>query len=115
MSWLISSAQAADTLPGPAGQPGDPGGLFQIGLIVVMFVVFYFFLIRPQSKRAKEHKNMLGGLTKGDEVVTSGGILGRVSKVTDDFIVVEIADKLEIKVQKQAITATLPKGTLKNI
>ena len=114
MSWLIPAAQAAETAQ-PAGQAPPDGGLFQIGLIVVMFVVFYFFLIRPQSKRAKEHKELLGGLAKGDEVVTSGGILGKVSKVVDDFVVVEIANNLEIKVQKQSITATLPKGTLKNI
>lgn len=114
MSWLIPAAQAAETTQ-TAAQTPPGGGLFQIGLIAVMFVVFYFFLIRPQSKRAKEQKEMLGGLAKGDEVVTSGGILGKVSKVVDDFVVVEIANSLEIKVQKQSITATLPKGTLKSI
>src|SRR5690606_14081902 len=114
MSWLIPAAQAAETAQ-PAGQAPPDGSLFQIALTSVLFIVFYFFLIRPQSKRAKEHKELLGGLAKGDEVVTSGGILGKVSKVVDDFVVVEIANNLEIKVQKQSITATLPKGTLKNI
>lgn len=113
MSWLIPAAQAAATAPA-SGQPAD-GSLFSIGMIVVMFVIFYFFLIRPQSKRAKEHKKLLTELSRGDEVVTSGGILGKVVKVVDDFVVVEIANEMQIKLQKNSVTATLPKGTLKNI
>ncbi len=70
---------------------------------------------RPQAKRAKEHKNLLASLQKGDEVVTSGGIAGKVSKVADDFVVIEVSDSVELKFQKQAIAATLPKGTLKAI
>ncbi|MNF14226.1 preprotein translocase subunit YajC [compost metagenome] len=70
---------------------------------------------RPQAKRAKEHKSLLGSLQKGDEVVTSGGIAGKVTKVTDDFVVIEVSDSVELKFQKAAIAATLPKGTLKAI
>jgi len=72
-------------------------------------------LWRPQSKRAKEHKNLLGGLQKGSEVVTSGGLLGRVTKVTDEFIVMKVADGVELPVQKAAVAAELPKGTIKSI
>ena len=82
---------------------------------VPVIVLFYFMMIRPQAKRAKEHKNLLGGLQKGDEVVTSGGIAGKVTKVTDDFVVIEVSDNVELRFQKQAIAATLPKGTLKAI
>ena len=72
-------------------------------------------IIRPQSKRNKEHKALMEGLNKGDEVVISGGMMGKVVKVTDDFVVVEVANNVEISFQKGAVTATLPKGTLKNI
>ena len=78
-------------------------------------LIFYFLIWRPQSKRAKEHKALMAGLNKGDEVVTSGGVAGKITKVSDDFIVVEIADNVEIKVQKVAVAAALPKGTLKDI
>ncbi len=107
---LISSAWAQGTPA--AGQ----GGLDMFGLlpIVIMFVVLYFLMIRPQSKRAKEHKAMLGALQKGDEVITSGGILGRIVKVDDPNIALEIADNVEVQVQKQAIQTVLPKGTLKS-
>jgi preprotein translocase subunit YajC len=107
---LISPAYAQG-----GGAPG-PGGGFDLILIVVMMVVFYFLLIRPQQKRAKEHRELINNLNKGDEVVTAGGILGKIVKVTeDDFVVVEIANQLEIKLQKQSIQATLPKGTIKSI
>lgn len=111
MNWLISPAYA-QTAGGASG--GAPGGV-ELIMLVVMMGVFYFFLIRPQQKRAKEHKNLVQGLNKGDEVVTSGGILGKVVKVTDDFIIVEISNNLEIKLQKQSVQATLPKGTIKSI
>jgi preprotein translocase subunit YajC len=81
--------------------------------LVLMFVVMYFLMIRPQQKRAKEQKAMMDALAKGDEVVTTGGVLGRVSKVTDVYVTVEIAANTEIVVQKSAITMLLPKGTLK--
>tara|TARA_B100000676_G_scaffold309239_1_gene372235 strand:- start:528 stop:887 length:360 start_codon:yes stop_codon:yes gene_type:complete len=94
--------------------PAGPGGV-ELIMLVVMMVVFYFFLIRPQQKRAKEHKNLVESLSKGDEVVTSGGILGKITKVTDDFVVVEISNNLEIKLQKGSVQATLPKGTIKSV
>ena len=81
--------------------------------IILMFVVLYFLMIRPQMKRAKEHKALIEALAKGDEVVTGGGIAGRISRVSDNFIALEIADAVEIQVQKQAVTLLLPKGTLK--
>ena len=83
--------------------------------IILMFVVLYFLMVRPQMKKAKEHKALLGGLAKGDEVVTQGGLAGRVTKVGDDFVSISIADNVEIQMQKPAITLVLPKGTLKNL
>ena len=82
-------------------------------MLVVFFAVFYFFIIRPQSKRAKEHRNMLSALAKGDEVVTAGGMAGRVDDIGEAFVSVEVANNVKVKVQKHAITAVLPKGTLK--
>ncbi|MFJ2995551.1 preprotein translocase subunit YajC [Pandoraea pneumonica] len=81
--------------------------------LVLMFVVLYFIMIRPQMKRQKETRNMLAALAKGDEVVTSGGLAGRISKVGETFVTVEIAENVEINVQKGAITTLLPKGTIK--
>ena len=83
--------------------------------IVLMFIVLYFLMIRPQMKRAKEHKAMLEALNKGDEVITQGGMAGRIVKVGDDFVSVVIADNVEVQMQKPAITLVLPKGTLKNL
>jgi len=100
----------------PAFAEGGPGGGgFELIFIIVMMIVFYFFLIRPQTKRAKEHRELVSGLAKGDEVVTSGGILGKINKVTEDYVVIEIANNLEVKVQKHAVQATLPKGTIKSV
>ncbi len=101
-------AQAAD----PAAQQG--GGLVSIMMLVVMFVAFYFLLIRPQAKRAKEHKAMISALAKGDEVVAAGGMLGRVTELSDQYATVEVAEGVQIKVQRQAIQTVLPKGTLKS-
>ena len=83
--------------------------------LILMFVVMYFLMIRPQQKRAKEQKAMMDALAKGDEVVTSGGILGRISKVTDAYITIEVAVGTEVVVQKGSITMLLPKGTLKSL
>lgn len=83
-------------------------------MLVVFFAIFYFLIIRPQSKRAKEHRNLLGALSKGDEVTTAGGIIGRVEEIGDAFVSIEISNNVRIKVQKHAITAVLPKGTLKS-
>jgi preprotein translocase subunit YajC len=94
---------------------GGQGGLDIFGLLplILMFVLLYFLMIRPQTKRAKEHRTMLSGLQKGDEVVTAGGTLGKVTKVGDNYVSVEIAPNVEIQVQKPSITTLLPKGTIK--
>lgn len=91
------------------------GGMDLFGLLplILMFVLLYFLLIRPQAKRAKEHRSMLTGLQKGDEVVTAGGALGKITRVGDNFVSVEIAPNVEIQVQKPSITTLLPKGTIK--
>ena len=111
MSFLIPTAYADAAAPAAAAGAGGFEWVFLIGFLVI----FYLMIWRPQAKRAKEHKSLLGGLQKGDEVVTSGGMAGKVTKVADDFVVVEVADNVELKFQKQAIAATLPKGTLKAI
>jgi preprotein translocase subunit YajC len=97
----------------PAADP--TGGLMQLLPIILMFVVLWFLMVRPQMKRAKEHKAMVQALAKGDEVITQGGIAGRVTAVEDDFVRVEIAKGVEVTVQKPTIAAVLPKGTLKNL
>ncbi|MBD9482342.1 preprotein translocase subunit YajC [Pseudomonas sp. PDM14] len=112
MSFLIPAAYA--DAAAPAAAASGAGG-FEWVFLIGFLVIFYLMIWRPQAKRAKEHKNLLGGLQKGDEVVTSGGMAGKVTKVADDFVVVEVADNVELKFQKQAIAATLPKGTLKAI
>ncbi|MGH8338715.1 MAG: preprotein translocase subunit YajC, partial [Gammaproteobacteria bacterium] len=83
--------------------------------LALIFVVFYFFLIRPQQKKQKEHQKMLAAINKGDEVVTSGGMLGRVKELSDQFITLEVAKDVEVHVQRQSIGAVMPKGTLKNL
>ena len=82
--------------------------------LVIIFVVFYFLLIRPQQKRQKEHKDMVAKMAAGDEIVTAGGVLGKVTDVGDSFVHVEIADGVRIKVQRHTIGAVVPKGTMKN-
>ena len=83
--------------------------------IILMFVVLYFLMIRPQMKRQKEQKAMMDSLGKGDEVVTAGGVLGKVTKVTDAYVTLEVANGAEVLVQKTAITTLLPKGTIKSL
>ena len=78
-------------------------------------LIFYFLLIRPQNKRRKEHQNLVAGLSKGDEVVTAGGLVGQVTKVEDDFVKVQVNEQNEVRIQKSAVGATLPKGTLKSL
>ncbi|AQV95503.1 MULTISPECIES: preprotein translocase subunit YajC [Cupriavidus] len=105
---LISNAFAQT-----AGAGGAAGGLMSFLPIILMFGVLWFIMIRPQMKRQKESKAMLEALAKNDEVVTAGGILGRVTKVTDQYVGLEIAAGTEITVQKNAVTTVLPKGSLK--
>jgi len=95
-------------------QEGDPtGGLLSLLPLVLMFVILWFLMIRPQMKRAKEHKALVAALAKGDEVVTQGGVAGRISEVGESFINLEVADEVEIIVQRSAIATVLPKGTLR--
>jgi preprotein translocase subunit YajC len=95
---------------------GPPGGdLWSMLPIVLMFVVLYFIMIRPQMKRAKEHKVMLEALQKGDEVVAGGGIVGSVTKISDNYVTIRIAEGVEIRVQRPSVQLVLPKGTLKTI
>jgi len=103
--------------PAFAQASGSPGGsdLMTFLPMIAIFVVFYFLLIRPQQKKAKEAKAMLEALQKGDEVITAGGMLGRISKLTDQYATIEVAPNTEITVQRQAVAQLLPKGTLKNI
>jgi len=91
------------------------GGFESLILIVLMFGVLYFLMIRPQMKRAKEHKSMIEALQKGDEVIAAGGILGRISKISDTYVTLDIANNVEIQIQRPAIQLVLPKGTIKNI
>ena len=91
------------------------GGIESMLLIVLMFGVLYFLMIRPQMKRAKEHKSMVEALQKGDEVVSAGGILGRVSKLNENYVTLEIANGVEVQIQRSAVQVVLPKGTIKNI
>ena len=107
MDWLIASAHAQ------AATGAQPNALLQMLPLLLIFVVFYFLLIRPQQKRAKETKAMLEALQKGDEVITAGGIVGKISKLTDQYAAVEIAPNVEISVQRAAISQLLPKGTIK--
>ncbi|QFU02969.1 preprotein translocase subunit YajC [Halomonas sp. THAF5a] len=110
LDFFISPAMAQD-----AAAPG--GGIAQIVMLVGFVAIFYFLLWRPQAKRAKQHKQLISNLSKGDEIVIGGGMLGRITKVSDDseFLSMEIAEGTEVNVQKNAVAAVLPKGTIKSI
>ena len=103
MDFFISSAHAQGAQQG--------GGTSLFVMMFIMFGAFYFLLIRPQQKRQKEHKALVSGITTGDEVITQGGILGKVTAVSDLYATLEIADNVEIKIQKTTISAVAPKGT----
>ena len=103
MDFFISSAHAQ------GAQQGGGASLFV--MMFIMFAAFYFLLIRPQQKRQKAHTALVAGISTGDEVITGGGILGKVTAVSDLYATLEIADKVEIKIQKSTITAVAPKGT----
>lgn len=111
MSFFISEAFAA-AAPGAAPQTD---GTFSLIMISVIFVLFYFMLIRPQNKKAKEHRELLSHLKKGDEIVTSGGMLAKVINLDEQYVKVSLAEGVEITLQKGAIIAVLPKGTLKSL
>ena len=107
---FISTAYAAT----PGAQPAQ-NGIGSILMLVAFFAIFYFLLWRPQAKRAKDQRALLSSLAKGDEVVTAGGLMGRISQIKDDVILLNLTDTVEVSVQKSAVTAVLPKGTLKSL
>ncbi|MFO1393584.1 MAG: preprotein translocase subunit YajC [Steroidobacteraceae bacterium] len=108
MDWLIPTAYAQ------AAGGAQPNAFMQMLPLVLIFVVFYFLLIRPQTKRAKEHKAMVAALAAGDEIVTSGGILGRITEAGEQFLTVEVAEGVRVKIQRHTVSSVLPKGTLKS-
>ena len=110
MGFFISDAMAQS-----AG--GQSGGFDFTAILplVIMFGIFYFLLIRPQQKKAKEHKNLVAELKKGDEIITNGGLLAKITAVGDNFLTCRIAEKVEIKIQSHAVTTVLPKGTIKDL
>ncbi len=107
MQFLIQDAHAQGG--------GGGGGAGELIFIVVIFAVFYFLLIRPQQKRAKEHRQMVEALSKGDEVVTNGGLLGKVTELGESFVTVEIAQGTSVHVQRMSVAAVMPKGTMKSL
>ncbi len=108
MSFFINDALAQDG--------GGAGGTLELILpLLLMFGIFYFLLIRPQQKKAKEHKTMVEALGKGDEIITNGGLLAKITEVDDNFLTCKISDNVEVKVQRHAIASVLPKGTIKNL
>jgi preprotein translocase subunit YajC len=107
LDFLISPAHAA-------AQPAAPG-MMDFAFPVILLVLFYFMLIRPQSKKAKEHRAMQESLSKGDEVVTDGGLMGKIVSINENAISVQIADNVEVKVRRESINSILPKGTLKKL
>ncbi len=105
LEFFTNNAWAADA---PA-----QGGIMSLLPLFILFAVFWFFLIRPQMKQAKEHKIMVAALAKGDEVVTTGGLLGKVREVGDNFILLEVSKEVQIKIQRNAVSVIMPKGTIK--
>jgi preprotein translocase subunit YajC len=113
MSFFISSAMAASASTSASAVSNDSS--FSMVMIVAIFVLFYFMLIRPQNKRAKDHRNLVSNLKKGDEIVTTGGLLGKVISLEDQFIKISLADGIEVILQRAAVTNVLPKGTIKSL
>ncbi len=107
---LISNAYAQT-----AAAAGPMDSVMQMLPLILMFVVLYFLMIRPQMKKTKEHKALIAALAKGDEIITASGMAGRITKVSDDFVTVAIAENVEVQMQRPAVAMVLPKGTLKNL
>jgi len=108
LSFFISDAMAEGAAP-PAG--GDALGFIPL---IIIFIIFYFLIIRPQVKRAKEHKKLTESIAKGDEVITGGGLLGKVLDVNDNFVSLEVAEGTVVKIQRQSVSSLVPKGTVKS-
>lgn len=111
MLVLFSALSLAEGAVAPEG----PSPVIQLVFFGGFILIFYFLMWRPQSKRAKEHRNLVASLNKGDEVVTNGGMIGKITKVTEDFVSVEVSQGVELKFQKSAVASALPKGTIKSI
>lgn len=109
MSFFIAPAMAQDAAAGASADFSSM--IFLMGFAII----FYFMMWRPQAKKAKEHKQLVASLAKGDEVVTSGGLIGKITKADDDYVVIEVAENTELKFQKGHVAAALPKGTIKEI
>ena len=110
MDWLISTAAAQSA----GGATSAQNSFISMLPLVLIFVVFYLMLIRPQNKKAKEHRSMIAALETGAEIATAGGIIGKVTEVSENFVTVEIANNVQVKVQRNTIAQVLPKGTLKS-
>lgn len=110
MSFFIPAAVAQEAAPAPQSNP-----IVTLLMFAGLFAFMWFFIIRPQRKRQKEHQELVGALKKGDEVVMTSGMLGRIEKVDENYIVLEVADNMSLKFQKVAVHAVLPKGTIKGI
>ena len=108
MSFFISQAWAAEA-------PGQPDPFMSFLPLILIFVVFYFLLIRPQQKRAKEHKAMVDGLKKGDWVVTNGGLLGKITDLGENFVKLQVSDGVEVKVQRPSVASLMPKESVKEL
>lgn len=112
MGFFVSDVMAATTATAPMAQSD---GTFSLLLMVAIGFLFYFMLIRPQNKRAKEHKALTENLKKGDEVITAGGMLAKVVAVDDQYIKISLAENVEIMIQRGAVNSVLPKGTMKSL
>lgn len=110
MDFFISNAYAQD-------QAAQGGGMELIFMLVMFGLIFYFMIYRPQAKRVKAHKELVGGMGKGDEILLQGGMVGRITKIAEDkdFMVIALTEEMEVTVQKSAVTAVLPKGTMKSL
>lgn len=111
----IATAQATTNAPAAGHESTTAGFLSILPMLIIFIAVFYFLLVRPQTKRAKEQRQLLESLSIGDEVITTGGIIGRLTKLRDNFIVINIAKGVEITLQKNAVTSILPKGTMESV
>lgn len=109
MSFFISDAMAQAA----GAEQGNP--ILSFLPLIVLFIVFYFLLIRPQQKKAKQHKSLVAALKKGDEIITNGGVLAKITDVGENFLSCKIAENVEIKVQSHAVSTVLPKGTIKSL
>ncbi|MDF2867765.1 MAG: preprotein translocase subunit YajC [Gammaproteobacteria bacterium] len=111
MSFFISDAYAAAS---SVATPVPNSGLNTLIMVGIFVLALYFIMLRPQQKRVKEHRNLINSLAKGDEIITNGGLLGKITNISDHFLTISIAENVEIKIQKSAISTTVPKGTIKS-